>query len=305
VPVVSKLVSPVTVRRICCVCARLLYDNAPARSCLAHVAQTALLLLMTASVRKNALRPIGTPKDLLETQRSVVNDRIPTLQVRIIAPIEIGADLCPVAWLSPIYLTCSIMHVRTAFVLVLALAAASSASAGTTSSVPVPELTTQTFDAAAAASPVLLILHASWCGHCLKFAPSYAVVAEQLAPTGVLVAKADGSAHRVLSQRFGANGFPSFYYMDGGRAYEFTGGRTVENLVEFAKAGGKKFGHELSGFGAPFSPYWKAALAFMEKREISPGVAAAALVTFLVLLLTSFGLCIHIATKPTPRVKQS
>lgn len=93
--------------------------------------------------------------------------------------------------------------------------------------------------------------YAPWCGHCNKFAADYTAVAAALAADPpVNVGRVDGSAHRSLSARFSVTGFPSFFYLPpaadatqdavpgGPPPMRFTGGRGVESLVAFARAGG-------------------------------------------------------------------
>lgn len=81
------------------------------------------------------------------------------------------------------------------------------------------------------------------CSHCVRFAPTYEQIAQQLhsaqknsAPNArkVNVAKVDGAAERALSSRFSVKGFPSFYLIDGWTVREYDGNRSQENLVKFA-----------------------------------------------------------------------
>jgi thiol-disulfide isomerase/thioredoxin len=199
----------------------------------------------------------------------------------------------------------------------LALVLASRAAAqGADAAAPaggVAEVTTTTLDAAAATRPVLLMLHASWCGHCRRFMPAYRDVAAALAGK-VVVARADGSTHRVLSQRFGVTGFPSFYLLDGGRAYEYGGPRSVDGLVEFARSHGGSAGAEMVGLSAPLGVYWRAASTVLVRWErvveavqaadIPPAAAVGGAVLFLVGVLATFGLAIHFGTRPAERPKR-
>lgn len=192
--------------------------------------------------------------------------------------------------------------------LVAATATARSAEAPIAGVVELDELS---LDSAAAKSPVLLMLHASWCGHCRKFMSSYRGVAEELAKDGVVVARADASHHRVLAQRFELVGFPSFYYVENGKAYSYSGPRSVEGLVGFARAGGKEQGAEMTGFAAPMSVFWVTAvkgLALWEetrrkliKANLSPGVVVAGAAGAFLLVLLLFACIINCATKPSVR----
>jgi thiol-disulfide isomerase/thioredoxin len=179
----------------------------------------------------------------------------------------------------------------------------------------VAELTTATFETAVAGNRVLLEHYATWCTHCRKFETSYGRVAETLAKDGIAVARTDGSANRFLSMRFKVTGFPSFYYMESGRVWEYTGDRTVDGLVSFAKSGGEMNGKELKGMSAPFGAYWKLASAVVDvgdhivtavhDRKLSTPVLLVAVLLSFVLTLLSFAVFIHYATKPQPRPKQS
>jgi len=118
----------------------------------------------------------------------------------------------------------------------------------------VQELTADNFDAATADGNWLVEFYAPWCGHCNKFAADYTKVAATLAADpAVRVGRVDGSTHRSLSTRFSVTGFPSFFYLppaavapEGGllpapdtpAPLRFTGGRAVDTLVEWARAGG-------------------------------------------------------------------
>jgi thiol-disulfide isomerase/thioredoxin len=81
------------------------------------------------------------------------------------------------------------------------------------------------------------------CSHCVRFAPTYEQIAQQLHsqqktanPNSrqVNVAKVDGAAERALSSRFSVKGFPSFYLIDGWTVREYDGNRSQENLIKFA-----------------------------------------------------------------------
>ncbi|KAL3798536.1 hypothetical protein HJC23_011840 [Cyclotella cryptica] len=105
-------------------------------------------------------------------------------------------------------------------------------------------LTAKNFDSSLRDGKVWLVeFYAPWCSHCIRFAPTYELIAQQLhsaqknsSPNArkVNVAKVDGAAERALSSRFSVKGFPSFYLIDGWTVREYDGSRSQENLVKFA-----------------------------------------------------------------------
>jgi thiol-disulfide isomerase/thioredoxin len=173
---------------------------------------------------------------------------------------------------------------------------------------PIAELTATTLDSAAAASPILLMMHASWCTHCRRFMPSYGTVATELAGDNVLVAKSDGSVHRVLSQRFGTTGFPSFYLVDGKDVWEYTGRRSVEGLVAFARGGGREAGKEITGFAKPMGLCWVAAAKGLQswerlranliKERYSPTLVICGVAGSVLVMLVVFAAVISYLTRP-------
>lgn len=177
------------------------------------------------------------------------------------------------------------------------------------------EFTPATLDDVAKSNKVLFELHASWCGHCARFAPVYKQVAKTLESSGIVVGRADGSVYRILSQRFQVSGFPSFYYIESGRVYEFVGSRSADTLVDFANSGGASNGKKITGITAPFSPYWKvtshilrawdAAVLYVESKSDNPGLVAVAVVLTVLAGLGVFAFIIHFVTKPTVRPKES
>lgn len=172
----------------------------------------------------------------------------------------------------------------------------------------VVELTAATLDDAIARGPLLFELYANWCKHCVRFAPQYQVVAEHLGPDGVIVGRADGSLNRILLQRFGAAGYPSFYLIDGGKAFEYNGDRSVENLVEFARSHGTFKGKEVGGLAGPASPVWKVVSVLLaqwdrvvgtvKESDMSPVALGATFAAIILGILVVFGVVIHFVTKP-------
>lgn len=178
-------------------------------------------------------------------------------------------------------------------------------------SVAVVEMDGSNWESVMEGAPVLLEMYAVWCGHCRRFAPTYERVADTLSEDGIVVGRVDGSKNRALSQRFGVTGFPSFYFVRDGVAYEFVGDRSADNLIEFARSNGESGGKKMSGVNNPFGPYWTyagmllkqwdVAVDYLEEKQLSTGVLSAAVAGIALATVFSFALIIHYATKPDPR----
>lgn len=196
-------------------------------------------------------------------------------------------------------------------VIALVLALSTLTLAQTADSIPPAEISDINFDSAVSQAPVLLMLHAPWCGHCRKFAASYAEIAATLRPDGIIVARADGSTYRVLAQRFGISGFPSFYYINAGKAHKYDAPRSVEGLTRFARSRGEEGGVELTGWTKPMGLYWvgafKILIAWAElkvvlrEKDYSPSWVFAGFAVGLLVLLVIAGCVINCCTAPPKR----
>lgn len=196
-------------------------------------------------------------------------------------------------------------------VIALVFALSTLTLAQTADSIPPAEITDINFDSAVSQAPVLLMIHAHWCGHCQKFAGSYKKVAAALHPDGIIVARTDGSTYRVLAQRFGVSGFPSFYYINAEKAYMYDGPRSVEGLTHFARSSGEKRGVEMTGWAKPMGLYWvgafKVLIAWAEfkvvlrEKDYSPSWVFAGFTVGLLVLLVIAGCVINCCTEPPKR----
>ena len=93
------------------------------------------------------------------------------------------------------------MRLHAAAALALAITCADAAG--------ITEVTTRTFEAETSkGDPLLLVFYAPWCGHCRRLEPTLHQLAAS-AGDAYSIAKIDGTAHRVLTQRFGVRGFQS------------------------------------------------------------------------------------------------
>lgn len=77
------------------------------------------------------------------------------------------------------------------------------------------------------------------CGHCKRLAPRWEELAAKfIGEASVKIAKVDCtlSGNKDLCSEQDVNGFPTiFIYRDGSKLAEYTGSRTLDDLVEFVK----------------------------------------------------------------------
>lgn len=77
---------------------------------------------------------------------------------------------------------------------------------------------------------------APWCGHCKSLAPVWDQLGDAFSHVkDVVIAKVDADSERDLGSRFGVQGFPTLKFFPKGHteAEEYSGGRTIEDLVKF------------------------------------------------------------------------
>lgn len=163
----------------------------------------------------------------------------------------------------------------------------------------------------------LVEFYATWCTHCLAFAPTYSDLAREIHADSTLsikVAKVDGADEQALVSRFDIHAFPSFFVVDGWSVYEFDEPRNKKNLLKFVK-GGYKEKNPLPFYMSPMGPlglmqgfFTMSAITFSDNFEVfrayfgfSQLVAAAVL--FFSTFLGSFVLIVTVAILSTPKVK--
>jgi len=82
---------------------------------------------------------------------------------------------------------------------------------------------------------LLVEFYAPWCGHCKKLAPEYAKAAAALKKDGLFIAKMDATANEVTPSQYDVEGFPTLKFFRGGKATDYTGGRTEADIVNWVK----------------------------------------------------------------------
>lgn len=94
------------------------------------------------------------------------------------------------------------------------------------------------------------------CVHCVEFAPIYEGIARHYHGSiahKIKVGKVNGEVERALVSRFAIYGYPSFYVVDGWKAYHFQQSRRKEFLMSYAEGGYKKSG-SMSFYSSPMGP---------------------------------------------------
>jgi len=99
-------------------------------------------------------------------------------------------------------------------------------------------LTKDSFDDAIKTHKHLLVKFvAPWCGHCKSLVPAYAAAAKQLAESQseIKLASVDATIEQDLAQKFEVKGYPTIKFFSDGTTFEYTGGRTQEDLLSWLK----------------------------------------------------------------------
>eukprot|EP00941_MAST-03F_sp_MAST-3F-sp1_P003782 g3782.t1 len=111
------------------------------------------------------------------------------------------------------------------------------------------------FDSLIGEDQWLIKFYAPWCGHCQRLVPVFKEVAEEL-EGAVKVGKVDATQERTLTARFPVKGYPTIFFIDSQTVYKYTGSRSKEAIVHFARTGYKRES-ALPFFENPFSPLGK------------------------------------------------
>ncbi|GAB4818071.1 hypothetical protein N2152v2_005117 [Parachlorella kessleri] len=100
-------------------------------------------------------------------------------------------------------------------------------------------LTEKNFDDLVAKTKYALVMfYAPWCGHCKTLKPEYAKAATQLKASvpDVTLAKVDATEEKELGSKFEVQGYPTLkWFVDGKPAGEYSGGRTVDTIIQWIK----------------------------------------------------------------------
>jgi len=100
------------------------------------------------------------------------------------------------------------------------------------------ELTDSSFDEVLKGDDLWLVeFYAPWCGHCKSLAPEWKKAAGQLGGIAKLGA-VDATVYGGLAQKYGIKGYPTikvFKAGSNGKAIDYEGGRTANDIVTYAK----------------------------------------------------------------------
>lgn len=89
----------------------------------------------------------------------------------------------------------------------------------------------------------LLKFYAPWCGHCRRLEPIYHQVYLGLKGSPIIVAKVDATKYPSLASAYDVRGYPTIKFIQGDKIIDYSGDRTKEDIIEFAK---KAFGPSIS-----------------------------------------------------------
>merc|ERR1711871_142235 len=85
------------------------------------------------------------------------------------------------------------------------------------------------------AGPVFIEFYAPFCMHCMSVEDQVTETAEELASDNVPVIKVDGESNRISMARFGVSSFPTFFYVEKGLAWQYSGSRNTATFVDFVR----------------------------------------------------------------------
>ncbi|KAJ3996888.1 protein disulfide isomerase [Lentinula boryana] len=89
------------------------------------------------------------------------------------------------------------------------------------------------FQSAIEEGPAFVKFFAPWCGHCKKLAPTWKNLARTM-QSKLTIAEVDCEAHKALCKENNIQGFPTLVYIADGSRTEYSGGRKIEQLTDFA-----------------------------------------------------------------------
>eukprot|EP01097_Dermamoeba_algensis_P006734 TRINITY_DN41_c0_g1_i1.p2 TRINITY_DN41_c0_g1~~TRINITY_DN41_c0_g1_i1.p2 ORF type:complete len:261 (-),score=79.52 TRINITY_DN41_c0_g1_i1:117-899(-) len=106
----------------------------------------------------------------------------------------------------------------------------------TKSEEPAVVLTSDNFDVNVKDDQTWLVkFYAPWCGHCKRLAPIWEELGQKVASDGgkFKVGKVDCTQNQALCQKYGIRGYPSVKLLQGGKATDYFGQRTIEAFTQF------------------------------------------------------------------------
>jgi len=107
----------------------------------------------------------------------------------------------------------------------------------TYTSAAVPSLTPANYESITDGKTVFIKFFAPWCGHCKKMAPDWEKLSDDWASSEVgLIAEVDCTTDgKPLCDQNGVKGFPTLKYGDPMALEDYSGGRSLKDLADFAK----------------------------------------------------------------------
>ena len=108
---------------------------------------------------------------------------------------------------------------------------------------------------------LLIYFYAPWCNHCKSFSPEYQKSSSILKKDNIYLSKIDSSKNSISSKKYKINGFPTILFFRKGIPFEFEGGRSSKELINWSR---KK-----AGFALELLKSQKELEKFKENNDIS------------------------------------
>jgi protein disulfide-isomerase-like protein len=84
-------------------------------------------------------------------------------------------------------------------------------------------------------NPTLMLFHATWCGHCIRFVPEFDKFSNNINKSKLNVVKFDADVDKSHVKSFNVEGFPTVLLHDPKtkKFINYNGNRTINDLVKF------------------------------------------------------------------------